>query len=67
MKTVACRSSGDKALDYVEDPDLDAPECLAPNLTFALPQVSGLIDQFDPLVFCGSPSAAFVDQPTILR
>ena len=61
-KTIDCLiKTGAKALDYVEDPDLDAPECLEPELTFALPSASGLIEQSDPLIFCGSPSGAFVD------
>ena len=51
-----------KALDFVEDPELDVPECLAPDLTFALPIASGLIDDFDPVIFCGSPSGAFVER-----
>lgn len=50
-----------KALDVVEDPELDAPECLAPDLTFALPIASGFVEDFDPVLFCGSPSGAFVD------
>jgi hypothetical protein len=61
-KTIDCLiKAGGKALDYVEDPGLDAPECLEPNLTFALPQVSGLLEELDPVLFCGSPSGAFVD------
>jgi hypothetical protein len=51
----------DKALDFLEDPALDAPECLAPSLGFALPVASGLIEEFDPRLFCGSPSGAFVE------
>lgn len=56
-----------KAFDVLEDPDLDAPECLAPELGFALPVASGLLEEFDPLLFCGSPSPAFVAQPVIFR
>lgn len=55
-----------KAFVVLEDPELDAPECLAPQLSFALPVAAGLIEDFDPVLFCGSPSAAFVDQPAIL-
>jgi hypothetical protein len=51
----------------LEDPELDAPECLTPELSFALPIAAGLIEEFDPLIFCASPGAAFVDQVPILR
>ncbi len=67
-KTIACLiKAANKAFDVLEDPELDAPECLAPQLGFALPVASGLIEEFDPLIFCGSPSAAFVPQSSILR
>src|SRR5262245_12748012 len=37
-KTTECLIKvGDKALDLLEDPELDAPECLSPSLSFALP------------------------------
>jgi hypothetical protein len=49
-----------KAFDAIEDPDLDTPECLAPDLPFALPFLSGIIDDLDPDLFCGSPSGAFL-------
>jgi hypothetical protein len=62
-KTLACLTKvALKALDFVEDPALDAPECLERELTFALPIASGLIDEFDPVIFCGSPSGAFVER-----
>jgi hypothetical protein len=67
-KTIECLiKAGTKALDVVEDADLDAPECLAPELSFALPIAAGLIEQFDPVIFCASPSAAFAAQTPILR
>ena len=44
-----------------EDPELDAPECLVPALEFALPIAQGIIQDFDPRIFCGSPSGAFVE------
>ena len=67
-KTIECLiKAGNKALDVVEDPELDAPECLAPELSFTLPIAAGLIEEFDPAIFCGSPSPAFVAQTPILR
>ena len=61
-KTTACLIKvGDKALGLLEDPELDAPECLAPSLSFALPIAQGLLEEFDPRIFCGSPSGAFVE------
>jgi hypothetical protein len=66
--TIECLiKAATKAFDVIEDPELDAPECLAPELTFALPIASGLIEEFDPLIFCASPGGAFVDQTPILR
>ncbi len=68
QKTIDCLvKAAVKGLDFLEDPELDAPECLAPELSFALPVASGLLAEFDPLLFCGSPSPAFVAQPVILR
>ena len=61
-KTTECLIKvGDKALDLLEDPELDAPECLAPSLSFALPIAQGIIEDFDPRIFCASTSGAFVD------
>jgi len=60
--TIECLiKAATKAFDVLEDPELDAPECLAPELSFALPIASGLIEEFDPLIFCASPGSAFVD------
>jgi hypothetical protein len=62
QKTIDCLIKvAIKALDVVEDPELDAPECLAPDLTFALPIASGFVGDFDAILFCGSPGGAFVD------
>jgi hypothetical protein len=59
QKTIDCLiKAAEKAFDFIEDPELDAPECLEPNLTFALPIASGLLEEFDPMIFCGSPSAS---------
>lgn len=61
QKTIDCLvKAALKALDFVEDPELDSPECLAPELPFALTRAAALLDDFHPLLFCGSPSAAFV-------
>ncbi len=61
QKTIDCLiKAANKAFDVLEDPELDAPECLEPNLTFALPFTAGIIEEFDPLFFCASPSPAFV-------
>jgi hypothetical protein len=61
-KTTECLIKvGDKALDLLEDPELDAPECLAPSLSFALPITQGLLEEFDSRIFCSSPSGSFVD------
>jgi hypothetical protein len=60
-KTTECLIKvGDKALDLLGDPELDAPECLAPELEFALPIAQGIIEDFDPRIFCASPSGAFI-------
>ncbi len=56
-----------KAFDTLEDPDLDTPECLAPDLPFALPVLGGIVDDLDPQIFCASPSAAFVAQNDIFE
>jgi hypothetical protein len=61
-KGLACLIKvANKAFDAVEDPELDTPECLAPDLPFALPLLSGIIDALDPDLFCGSPSGAFLE------
>lgn len=59
--TIGCLVEvGTTALEFLEDPELDTPECLQDELAFTLPIAQGLIGDFDPLLFCASPSAAFV-------
>lgn len=61
-KTVECLTKVVvKALDFLEDPELDAPECLEPELSFAAVTASGHIGDFDPRLFCASPGGAFLD------
>jgi hypothetical protein len=60
-KGLACLIKvADKAFVTLENPELDTPECLASDLPFALPYLSGIVDDLDPALFCASPSGAFV-------
>jgi hypothetical protein len=60
-KGLACLIKvADKAFVALESPKLDRPECLADELDFALPYLSGIIDDLDPELFCASPSGAFL-------
>lgn len=62
-KTLACLIKVTlKAATFIEDPALDAPECLTPDLTFTLPLALERIYEFDDVLFCGSPSGAFVGE-----
>ena len=62
-KTIECLIKvGDKALDLLADPELRrAGMPGARHSTFALPIAQGIIQDFDPRIFCGSPSGAFVE------
>ncbi len=63
-KALACLIKvADKAFAALESPKLDRPECVASELDFALPYLSGIIDELDPELFCASPSGAFVQNP----
>ncbi len=67
-KGLACLIKvANKAFDALENPELDTPECLAGDLPFALPVLSGIIDDLDPDLFCASPSGAFVGQNDIFE
>jgi hypothetical protein len=61
-KTIACLIRiEEKAFKFLDDPEIDAPECLAPELDFAPTIAVGNVAEFDPRLFCSSPSGAFIE------